>query len=435
MLQQRLPVVVIGAGPVGLAATAHLLERGLDPLVLERGDTVAASVGEWAHVRLFSPWGFNVDDAARRLLEPLGWSAPDPEEHPTGGELIAHYLEPLAATRALRERIRFGARVTDVSRVGFDKMKTDGREEAPFQLLIETAAGEERVLARAVIDASGSYGSPNPLGAGGMPALGERALADGVVYRIPDVLGAERSRYAGRSVLVVGSGHSAFNAIRDLAELQLDAPDTRIVWAVRRRQLADVFGGGENDQLVERGRLGAMVRAYVARGVLDVVTGFAVDRLSRNGDGIVAAAGERTLGPVDEVIAVTGYRPDLRIVSELRLGLDSAVESPTELAPLIDPNLHSCGSVPPHGAGELAHPEKGFYIVGMKSYGRAPTFLLRTGYEQVRSVAAALAGDTEAANRVELVLPETGVCKLDSSPSAVGCCTRDSEPVGARAAA
>ncbi|SCF83810.1 hypothetical protein GA0115254_118614 [Streptomyces sp. Ncost-T10-10d] len=81
-----------------------------------------------------------------------------------------------------------------------------------------------------------------------------------------------------------------------------------------------------------------------------------------------------------------------------------------DLAPLIDPNQHSCGTVYPHGAKELAHPEQDVYVVGMKSYGRAPTFLAMTGYEQVRSVAAALAGDNEAAERVELTLPETGVC-------------------------
>jgi hypothetical protein len=110
------------------------------------------------------------------------------------------------------------------------------------------------------------------------------------------------------------------------------------------------------------------------------------------------------------VIGATGFRPDLSLLGELRLDLDDRVEAARALAPLIDPNVHSCGSVPPHGVDELTHPDDGVYVVGMKSYGRAPTFLLRTGYEQVRSIAAALAGDWEAARRVELVLPETGVC-------------------------
>jgi thioredoxin reductase len=435
MSERELSVVVIGAGPVGLAAAAHLLERGLEPLVLERGDDVATNVADWSHVRVFSPWSFNVDDAARRLLEPLGWQAPEPELHPTGAELVEDYLRPLAATPELSPRIRYRARVAQVTRAGFDKMKTGGREEAPFQVLVETDVGEERILARAVIDASGTYATPNPLGAGGVHAGGERELAHRISYRVPDVLGSERWRYAGRRVLVVGSGHSAFNAIRNLAELQQDAPDTRIAWAVRRPQLADVFGGGENDQLAERGRLGALVQELVDRDALEVVTGFATDRVREDDGDAAVAAGNREIGHFDEVIAVTGYRPDLEVARELRLGLDSIVESPTELAPLIDPNLHSCGSVPPHGARELAHPESGFYIVGMKSYGRAPTFLLRTGYEQVRSVAAALSGDTEAAERVELVLPETGVCKLDSAPSAVACCSRDSERVAVDVAA
>jgi thioredoxin reductase len=431
MSGQQLPVVVIGAGPVGLAAAAHLLEHGLEPLVLERGDDVAANVADWAHVRIFSPWSFNLDHAAVRLLEPLGWEAPDPEHHPTGGELVERYLRPLAATPALRARLRFGARVVQVTRAGFDKMKTDGREDSPFQVLVETGALEERIAAAGVVDASGSYATPNPLGAGGVAALGERALAEHIEYRIPDVLGAQRFRYAGRRVLVVGSGHSAFNAIRDLAELGQDAPDTRVVWAVRRPRLADVFGGGENDPLAERGRLAALIGELVERGALEVVTGFAIDRMAVVEGGVVAAAGKREIGSFDEVVAVTGYRPDLDIVRELRLGLDSTVESPTELAPLIDPNIHSCGSVPPHGARELAHPEPGFYIVGMKSYGRAPTFLLRTGYGQVRSVAAALADDTEAAERGGLQLPETGVCKLDSHPAGAACGAPAAEPVAA----
>jgi hypothetical protein len=127
----------------------------------------------------------------------------------------------------------------------------------------------------------------------------------------------------------------------------------------------------------------------------------------------------------DELIVSTGFRSDFSFLSELRLRLDPAIEAPVALAPLIDPNEHSCGTVRPHGARELAHDEPGFYMAGMKSYGRAPTFLMMTGYEQVRSIAAELAGDKEAAARVELVLPETGVCTrggVESAEAASGCC-------------
>jgi hypothetical protein len=122
------------------------------------------------------------------------------------------------------------------------------------------------------------------------------------------------------------------------------------------------------------------------------------------------AKGLRWIGPVDRIIAATGQRPDLSLTRELRLDLDPWLESAKALGPLIDPNVHSCGSVPPHGHRELSHPEPGYYTVGIKSYGRAPTFLLLTGYEQVRSVAAAIASDMAAADNVRLVLPETGVC-------------------------
>ena len=148
------------------------------------------------------------------------------------------------------------------------------------------------------------------------------------------------------------------------------------------------------------------------------------------------AAGDRAqVDGIDEIVASTGSRPDLTMTRELRLRLDPIVESTETLAPLIDPNVHSCGSVPPHGHRELTHPEAGYFAVGAKSYGRAPNFLLATGYEQVRSVVAALAGDLAAADDVQLVLPETGVCSTDlavEEPSGGGCCTiRQPEPAPA----
>jgi len=267
--------------------------------------------------------------------------------------------------------------------------------------------------ARAVIDASGTILKANPLGANGLPARNEQHLSAHIRYGIPDVLGTDRPRYVGKSVAVVGSGHSAQNIINDLARLADEAPGTRIQWVIRQTRLARVLGGGLGDQLAERGRLGLRVRALVDAGRLTVHTGFHVRALQPEGEGVVLVDRERSVPEVDEVIVATGFRPDFSFLDELRLDIDPTVQSTRSLAPLIDPNQHSCGSVRPHGAKELGHPESGIYLVGMKSYGRAPTFLLLTGHEQVRSVVAEIAGDHEAAARVELVLPETGVCITD----------------------
>jgi thioredoxin reductase len=438
MERSALPVVVIGAGPVGLAAAAHLLEQGQEPLVFERGSQVGASIRAWGHVRLFSPWQYAIDAAAARLLDASGWEAPAGDEYPTGGELVERYLEPLAALPAISSRLRLGHRVVAVTRDGLDKMTSAGRDEAPFLVTVETEGGaREQVLAKAVVDASGTWLSPNPLGAAGVPVIGEDALKDRIAYGIPDVLGRDRARYAGKRVLVVGSGHSAFNVLIDLVDLSAEAPGASIVWAVRRSgaRLSQLFGGGINDALPARGELGARVRALVERGQLRLVTGFRAARLTETDEGILVAGQDEVLPPVDEIIVATGFRPDFSILSEVRLGLDPAVESPTALAPLIDPNVHSCGTVRPHGADELKHPDADLYVVGMKSYGRAPTFLMLTGYEQVRSVAAAIAGDWDAAREVQLVLPETGVCSTNIlAERGVACCGASAEAADKSAA-
>jgi thioredoxin reductase len=429
-MTSSLPVAVIGAGPVGLAAAVHLLERGLVPVVLEAGPTAGAGIRSWAHVRMFSPWKYNVDPAAARLLATEDWTAPDPEHFPTGQEIIDDFLLPLAAVSKLAPHLRFNARVVGVSRRGHDKMKDARREAAPFLVRYRESGGAEReFLASAVIDASGTLEVPNPAGASGLPALGETALRGrSLVYGMPDLLGAERRRYAGKRLLVVGSGHSAFNVLLAAAQLREQEAGTEVHWAVRRPTLQRVFGGGENDQLAERGRLGMEIARLVESSAIAVHADFHTEGFAEENGGIFAYDGERRLPAVDQVVVATGFRPDLSILSEVRLGLDPGTESPAVLAPMIDPNLHSCGTVRPHGAFELKHPEPNLYVVGMKSYGRAPTFLLLTGYEQVRSVAAAIAGDWEAARRVELKLPETGVCNVQlgglqaAQAAAAGCC-------------
>ncbi|MGH7475109.1 MAG: NAD(P)-binding protein [Longimicrobiales bacterium] len=423
-----LPVAIIGAGPVGLVAAAHVVSRGKRPLVFERGDAVGWSIREWQHVRLFSPWKYLTDPVSRELLSATEWTAPDGDTLPTGGELVGGFLEPLAAHPRIAPHLRLGRQVVAVARKGFDRMKTAGRDGAPFELVVRTAAGTaERHLARAVIDASGTWTSPNPLGANGLPVAGEVEYAARIRYGIPDVLGRDRARYAARRTLVVGSGHSAFNALLDLAELRRRTGAGAVLWAIRRDDLHHLYGGAERDKLAARGILGERLRKVVGSGEVRLFSGFRTASVAASDAGLVVHD-ERgpSIGPVDEIVAATGFRPDLSGMRELRLRLDDALESPVALAPLIDPNVHSCGTVYPHGFQELSHPETDVYVVGMKSYGRAPTFLLLTGYEQVRSVTAALAGEFEAARSVELVLPETGVCSTDPGDSA--CCGSEAEP-------
>jgi len=416
-----LPVAVIGAGPVGLAAAAHLLRYHQPFIVLEAGSEPGAAIRQWGHVRTFSPWRYMVDGAARELLEAAGWPAPNADVLPTGHDLVERFVQPLANHPAVAPHVRYNARVVSVGRKDFDKVRTTGRQEQPFEIRLESG---DAIEARAVIDASGTWSHPNPAASGGVAVPGEREHADRVAYGIPDVLARDRSRYAGKRVLVVGSGHSAFNVVLDLLTLAEQAPDTTIVWAMRRDNLATVWGGGSADALEARGELGQRAKRAVESGRIRVLTPFRIRAIASAGDalrvtGVIRNDAADTT--VDQIVVCTGFRPGLEMLQEVRLSIDPWLECTAALGPLIDPNEHSCGTVRPHGARELAHAEKDFYIVGMKSYGRAPTFLLATGYEQVRSVVAMLAGDAAAAERVELVLPETGVCSTTAVDGA-GCC-------------
>jgi hypothetical protein len=431
------PLVVVGAGPIGLAAAAHAQSLGLATLVLEAGPTAGAAVREWGHVRLFSPWSELVDPAARELLAARGWSAPDPAAYPTGEDWARAYLVPLADALAATDEVevRLGARAVGVTRQGRDRLVDSGREETPFELRVATDGGPQRVLASAVIDASGTWGIPSPLGSDGLPAYGESERADRITYGIPDLsVAGVAERYAGRHVAVAGSGASAQNVL--LALTGLASRGTTVSWLVRRGETADAFGGGDNDQLEARGALGEAARAAVETGPVRAVTRFRAAEVgedpARPGSMRITSSDGAAVDGVDEVVVVTGFRPDLTWLGEIRLDLDPVLSAPRRLAPLIDPNIHSCGTVYPHGAAELEQPEPGFYLAGMKSYGRAPSFLALTGFEQTRSIVAAIAGDHEAAGRVELVLPETGVCggsgQFDGAPADdAGCCGTPSE--------
>jgi thioredoxin reductase len=435
----QLPVAVLGAGPVGLAAAAKLIERGLPFFILEAGERVGANLLDYAHVRLFSPWQYNVDHSVAKLLEPTGWKAPKPTELPLAGEIVERAMQPFADLPQVRDALQLRTKVVSVSREGFDKVKSAGRETAPFVIRAVRDGKAVELRARAVIDSTGTWNTANPIGASGLPAIGEREAASHIFYGIPDALGVHRSRYEGKKTLVVGAGHSAANALLALADLAKQVPSTQLVWSVRTPVLTRVFGGGDADALPARGALGASLRRLRDTGALEFNAGLRITEITQEGGKLLVSGVDRNGEPkhiddVDEIICATGQRPDLSLTSELRVKLDTWLESTEALGPLIDPNEHSCGTVRPHGHRELAHPEHGLYTVGVKSYGRAPTFLMATGFEQVRSVVAAIAGDLEAADRVELELPETGVCSSSGSATegleATSCCV-PSEPQAA----
>ncbi|MDK1310141.1 FAD-dependent oxidoreductase [Pseudoalteromonas ardens] len=401
-------VIIIGAGPIGLAAAARLLEKGIRPTIIEKGDTAGAAMLQWGHVSLFTPWSYMLDEAVVNLLTEHGWPGVDANVTPTGREVVEHYLQPAAKLPELAEHIRYGTEVFGVSKAGISKHTTQGRDSARFVVHCRNELGIQVLHTDAVIDASGTWSSPNPLGLDGLPVPGELANQQSVYYGIPDILGTQRSDFARKRNLVVGAGHSAMNIALDLLKLQAAEPGTEVIWGMRKNNIDKLLGKGINDKVPARRQLGLAAKEAIERGALKLISQLEIKEIVRAGHGlnICALAGGADIGiEVDNIIVATGFRPDLEMLRELRLDLDHVVEAPTRLAPLIDPNLHSCGSVRAHGVDELSHDDAHFYIAGMKSYGRAPTFLMLTGYEQVRSIVESLAGNAEAARSSQLKFP------------------------------
>lgn len=399
----RNTLAIIGAGPVGLEAALAALDRGFDVHVFERGEAGAHPIA-WGHVRMFTPWRMNLGPVSRRHLEASGWSAPDPEALPTGLELAERYLQPLAGLPELNGRVHEGAQVVHVARRGLlkgDRLGDPRRREHPFRLMVRDPAGRESFLhAFSLFDVSGVYGQPNYAGSGGIPARQELYLAPQMGWRLEDVRGLARGTYAGRRTLVIGSGASAANTIEALAALADEAPGTSAVW-VTRDPAAALYPPVPDDPLAERRRLYARARALAGGAHAAIahvggaeVEGFEFNSATHRYRVALTVGGQPRVEEVDRVIVNTGFHPDDSLWRELQVHQCYASEAPMKLGlALLGAGAGDCVSTPAFGAETLENPEPDFYILGHKSYGRGPNFLLETGYRQVEDVVAKLAQD------------------------------------------
>ncbi len=385
MRPSPITLAILGAGPVGLEAALAAAERGWSFTVYEAGATPATHVREWGHVRVFTPWDMNVSP---RMRVALGETAPSGDELPTGDELADELLDPVAALPALHDRVVLGARVVAVSRSGMlkhEEIGTGRRREHPFRLLVESAGGERVEHADAVLDCTGTWGQPNALGDGGIPAPGERACAQRIEHRLPD-LAADPRHWAGRTILLTGAGHSAQTAARDLALFARDAPGTRVLWAVRAPE--PTWGAVANDPLPERRRLN-QVAANLTGGAstaVQVLPGRVTEALKPRGDriGVTLRNGRTREHTVDRILALNGSVGDFGLYRQLQVHECYATAGPMKLAAtLLGAAGGDCLSMPAPGPDALTNPEPDFFILGQKSYGRNSQFLLRTGWEQV----------------------------------------------------
>jgi thioredoxin reductase len=375
--------------------------------VFERGEVGAHAIA-WGHVRMFTPWRMNLGAHSVARLERAGWTRPDAESLPTGGDLASGYLEPLAALPEMKPRIHTHAQVVQVSRRGLlkgDSIGAEARRQHPFRFLVRDVGGRESYLhARAVIDASGVYGQPNWAGDGGIPARQELYLAPQMSYRLDDVRDLQRSRYAGKRTLVVGAGASAATTLCDLAKLAGEAPGTSVVW-VTRRPLETLYPQISDDPLAERRALYARARE-LARGADGTVThvggavveGFEFNSATHRYRVNLRVGEQARLEEVDQVVVNAGFGPDDSLYRELQVHECYASRAPYQLAAaLLGTGASDCLTTPVFGADVLANPEPDFYILGHKSYGRSPHFLLETGYRQVAEVTEKLAADLDVA--------------------------------------
>ena len=406
-------MLVLGAGPIGVEAALHAALRGWDVRVLEAGRP-AEHLLAWGHIRTFSPWEMNCSVAGLEVLAAQGQRPfDDPGHHPTGRALARDYVVPLTRTPFLLGRVEAGCRVLGVSRdrtLKGDLVGDPMRGLRPFRVLASRKGREVLFESDVVIDATGTFGQHRYLGNGGLPAPGELDAGDRIDYRPVDVT-ARRREFAGKSILLVGGGHSAMTTAVALKSIVSETAPTRVTWAVRTDR-QPYFARVPDDPLPERDRLvveAAAIAAGSARGftfipgaTIEAIAGAASRARRANRAGRRPARGGRlrvTLRTprgeqqvaADRILAQVGFQPDRGIYSELQVHECYASAGPMKLAAsLLGAGSADCLSQPASSAEVLTNPEPGFFILGAKSYGRNSNFLIRTGIEQVKTLLAAI---------------------------------------------
>ena len=403
-------VAIFGAGPIGLEAAHALTTAGFAVDIYERGH-IGQSVRDWGHVQLFSPWALNMSPLGRAALTDQGLDLPLETGYPTGHEYVDHYLTPLAHHPRLHGRIHTHTTVMQVGRRGVLKTEQhspERRRERPFRvLLVDGAAHEYIAYADIVVDTTGCYTHPNALGDGGIPAPGERraATAGRIWYHLPDILGADQARFAGRHTVVVGTGYSAITTLAHLLQLSAQVPGTRVTWCSRTRGAP--YHRVASDPLPERVRLVELGNQIATGAHADIITylaGVSVDRVTAHDTGpmtlqLLRGLDQReTVTAIDEIVAHVGFRPDLSLYRELLIHQCYASEGPMQLAASLLASAGGnadCLTQTSAGPATLVNPEPDFFIVGAKSYGRSSNFLIKVGLEQIRDVLTLLHAERE----------------------------------------
>ncbi|MDA1055642.1 MAG: hypothetical protein O3C40_35045 [Planctomycetota bacterium] len=412
-------IAVLGAGPIGLEAALYARFLGYDVDIYERGH-VADNILRWGHVRMFSPFGMNRSTLGLAALraQDESYLPPGDEEILTGLEYADRYLLPLSQTDLLADHLRLGIEVIGVGRPELlkgEEIGTEERADSDFRILCRDTAGAETVVtAEVVIDTTGVFGNPNWAGEGGLPAIGEMAVRDRIEYGVPDILGSAQSQYASRKTLVIGAGYSAATTVVALAKLVEAAPDTHVTWLVRQASETGPIAPIVDDRLPERATLTIEANRLAAGASPNVVfkprtTLASVHYDEAAGKFHVELSGEQDgRAEFDAIVANVGCRPDNRIYQELQVDECYATEGPMKLAAALQgSSTGDCLAQTAHGPQSLTNPEPDFYILGAKSYGRNPNFLVSIGLEQIRDLFTII-GD-----RQDLDLYETAV-KLSS---------------------